>query len=77
MAQVNVDAIIEKLLSVRGSAKPGKPVNLDEKEITGLLKVLRPLLMSQPALLELSAPVKIAGSFYATQATSTANTTTY
>jgi len=32
---LDIDKIIDKLLSVRGS-KPGKPVNLTEAEIRGL-----------------------------------------
>lgn len=55
-----MDAILEKLLSVRG-AKPGKPVNLTENEVRGLAMKARDIFISQPILLELEAPLKICG----------------
>lgn len=42
---IDVDAIIEKLLSVRGS-KPGKPVNLTEQEVRGLCIKSRDIFIS-------------------------------
>jgi serine/threonine-protein phosphatase PP1 catalytic subunit len=62
-SQIDVDKIIEKLLSVKG-AKPGKKVNLTEGEITGLLAAVREVLISQPILLELEAPIKICGDIH-------------
>ena len=59
--QINVGNIIERLVAVRGS-KPGKTVNLSEAEIRGLLIKTRELLLSQPMLLHLGAPVKIVGN---------------
>ena len=56
--ELNIDNIIEKLLEVRGS-RPGKQVNLTEQEISGLCIRAREIFMSQPMLLELSAPIKI------------------
>jgi len=56
----DVDKIIEKLLSVKGS-KPGKQVNLLESEITALVTKAREVFISQPILLELEAPLKICG----------------
>lgn len=56
----DVDAVINKLLEVRGS-KPGKNVQLTEKEINGLIFKSRDIFMSQPCLLELDAPIKICG----------------
>jgi len=61
--QVDVDKILEKLLQVKGS-KPGKKVNLTETEITGLLTTARDILLSQPILLELEAPIKICGDIH-------------
>jgi serine/threonine-protein phosphatase PP1 catalytic subunit len=55
-----VDAIIDKLLSVRGS-KPGKQVTLTEREVTSLCNKSREVFLSQPILLELEAPIKICG----------------
>ncbi len=57
---IDVDLIIEKLLSVRGS-KPGKLVSLTENEIRGLCLKGRDILISQPILLEIEAPLKICG----------------
>lgn len=58
---INVDNIIERLVAVRGG-KPGKTVNLSELEIRGLIVKMRELLLSQPMLLHLGAPVKIVGT---------------
>lgn len=58
---VVVDHVIEKLLEVRG-CKPGKQVNLTEPEIKGLCNKAREILLSQPVLLELEAPIKICGT---------------
>lgn len=60
-AHVDVDGVIEKLLSVRG-ARPGKQVNLSIDEIRGLCVQSRDVFLSQPILLELEAPVKICGA---------------
>ena len=57
---IDVDIIIEKLLSVRGS-KPGKLVTLTENEIRGLCLKGRDIFISQPILLEVEAPLKICG----------------
>jgi serine/threonine-protein phosphatase PP1 catalytic subunit len=57
----DVDAIIAKLLSVRGE-RPGKQVHLLESEILGLCHHAREVLLSQPTLLEIEAPVKICGA---------------
>ncbi|TMW56498.1 hypothetical protein Poli38472_006508 [Pythium oligandrum] len=60
---INVDSIIEQLLSVR-SARPGKMVNLTEAEIRGLCLHGREVLLNQPMLLELEAPIKICGDIH-------------
>ncbi|KUF86761.1 hypothetical protein AM588_10002688 [Phytophthora nicotianae] len=44
---IDVDSIIEKLLSVRG-ARPGKQVNLTETEIRGLCLHAREVFLAQP-----------------------------
>lgn len=56
----DVDNIIEQLLKVRGS-KPGKEVNLPENTIKELISRVQKILMSQPMLLRLEAPIKICG----------------
>jgi len=60
---INVDSIIERLLSVRG-ARPGKQVRLEEREIRWLCHASRAIFESQPALLDLSAPIKICGDIH-------------
>ena len=57
----NVDSIIERLLSVRGT-RPGKQVDLEEREIRGLCLKAREIFISQPVLLELEAPINICGT---------------
>mmetsp|Transcript_48496 Transcript_48496/g.71900 ORF Transcript_48496/g.71900 Transcript_48496/m.71900 type:complete len:400 (-) Transcript_48496:395-1594(-) len=58
-----VDVIIDKLLSVRG-ARPGKQVDLSEAEIKMLCLRSRDVLIGQPMLLELEAPIKICGDVH-------------
>jgi serine/threonine-protein phosphatase PP1 catalytic subunit len=58
---INVDSIIERLLSVRGT-RPGKQVDLEEREIRGLCLKAREIFISQPVLLELEAPINICGT---------------
>ncbi len=62
-ADVDVDHIIEQLLSVRG-ARPGKQVNLTEAEIRWLCIRSRDIFTQQPVLLELEAPIKICGDIH-------------
>jgi serine/threonine-protein phosphatase PP1 catalytic subunit len=58
---IDVDNIIEQLLSVRG-ARPGRQVNLTENEIRWLCIKSREIFNQQPVLLELEAPIKICGT---------------
>lgn len=58
-----VNVIIDKLTSVRG-ARPGKQVDLSEAEIKMLCLRSRDLLMGQPMLLELEAPLKVCGDVH-------------
>jgi serine/threonine-protein phosphatase PP1 catalytic subunit len=55
---MNVDTIIEKLLSVRGN-KPGKQVDLKEEEIKFLIDKSLPLIKDQKMLVELEAPLHV------------------
>ena len=57
---IDVDNIIEQLLTVRGS-RPGRQVNLTEGEIRWLCIKSREIFTVQPVLLELEAPIKICG----------------
>lgn len=56
---VDLDSIIDRLLEVRGS-RPGKQVQLLETEIRYLCTRAREIFISQPILLELEAPIKVA-----------------
>ena len=64
-AAFEVDAIIDRLLEVRGS-KPGRAVQLSEAEIRELCYRSREIFISQPILLELEAPIKICGKCQST-----------
>lgn len=57
----DVDAVIAKLLEVKGS-RPGKQVQLTENEIRTLCIKSREIFINQPILLELAAPIKICGT---------------
>lgn len=59
---IDIDSIIERLLSVL-SQRPGKMVNLENREIKALCVKSREIFISQPVLLELEAPIKICGTF--------------
>jgi len=60
---LNVDDMISDLLKVR-SARPGKEVQLQERQITLLCHACRDIFISQPILLELEAPIKIVGDIH-------------
>jgi Serine-threonine protein phosphatase N-terminal domain len=61
VGDMDVENIIEQLLSVRGS-RPGRQVNLTEAEIRWLCIKSREIFTVQPVLLELEAPIKICGN---------------
>ena len=63
MISIQVDAVLEKLLSVRGE-RPGKQVALEDNEIRMLCIRAREVFMAQPILLELEAPIKICGDVH-------------
>ena len=60
---MNVDTIIEKLLSVRGN-KPGKQVDLKEEEIKFLIDKSIPIMKEQKMLVELEAPLHVCGDIH-------------
>ncbi|ETO14793.1 serine/threonine-protein phosphatase PP1 [Reticulomyxa filosa] len=60
---VDVDNMISKLLEVRGS-RPGKEVELSEKDITKICDMCRRIFLEQPILIELEAPIKIVGDIH-------------
>mmetsp|Transcript_20687 Transcript_20687/g.23748 ORF Transcript_20687/g.23748 Transcript_20687/m.23748 type:complete len:363 (+) Transcript_20687:200-1288(+) len=58
-----IDSIITRLLGLRGSP-PGTLASLAENEIKMLCQHARPVLLQQPMLLELEAPIKICGDVH-------------
>lgn len=58
-----IDSIISRLLGLRGSP-PGTLCSLAENEIKMLCQRIRPVLLHQPMLLELEAPIKICGDVH-------------
>jgi len=67
MEEMDVNNIIDQLLSVRG-ARPGRQVTLTENEIRWLCNKGREVFTSQPVLLELEAPIKVRTCFAFPQA---------
>ncbi|KAJ6518555.1 protein phosphatase type I [Mycena vulgaris] len=57
---IDLDSVIDRLLEVRGN-RPGRLVNLLEHEIQYICNTAREIILSQPILLELEAPIKICG----------------
>ncbi|KAJ7478901.1 protein phosphatase type 1 [Mycena latifolia] len=57
---VDLDSVLDRLLEVRGN-RPGKLVNLLESEIQYICAKAREIILAQPILLELEAPIKICG----------------
>ncbi|XP_076309124.1 uncharacterized protein LOC143224744 isoform X3 [Tachypleus tridentatus] len=60
--ELNVDKVIEQLLSVRNT--PGRQVQLSEYQIRQLCQASRELFLYQPVLVELEAPVNIVGDIH-------------
>ena len=60
---MDVDKLIEKLLSVRGN-KPGKLVELKEEEIKFLVDKSLPIIREQKMLIELEAPLHVCGDIH-------------
>eukprot|EP01120_Amphizonella_sp_Union-15-10_P000964 TRINITY_DN11030_c0_g1_i1.p1 TRINITY_DN11030_c0_g1~~TRINITY_DN11030_c0_g1_i1.p1 ORF type:complete len:305 (+),score=44.52 TRINITY_DN11030_c0_g1_i1:98-1012(+) len=62
---IDVDSIIQRLLSLRNQNKKKKNTQLlDAKEIRGLCNSSRQIFITQPVLLELEAPIKIVGDIH-------------
>lgn len=58
-----VDTIIDTLLSARNK-KPGTPMDITATDAMTLCNLTREILLSQPMLLELGAPIKICGDIH-------------
>jgi serine/threonine-protein phosphatase PP1 catalytic subunit len=61
--EIDVDSIIERLLSVKNK-QPGTTVPLQENEIITLVLAAREVFLEQPSLLELDAPIKVCGDIH-------------
>ncbi|KAF7594796.1 hypothetical protein BBP40_008299 [Aspergillus hancockii] len=64
LKSIDLDDMITRLLDAGYSTKVTKTVCLKNAEITAICTAARELFLSQPALLELSAPVKIVGDVH-------------
>ena len=62
-SNINVDTLIEKLLSVKGN-KPGKLVDLKEEEIKFLIDKSLSIIKEQKMLVELEAPLHVCGDIH-------------
>jgi len=58
-----IDGIITTMLSARNK-KAGTPVDISQSDATALCSKVRDLLLNQPMLLELGAPIKICGDVH-------------
>ena len=63
MADEMCDVIIEKLLAVRDK-KPGTTVQLTNEEVEFIVVESKKVLINQPGLLELEAPIQICGDIH-------------
>lgn len=61
--QIDIDSILERLLSVRGN-KPGKTVDLREEEIKYLIDKSMVIFKEQKMLIELEAPLRVCGDIH-------------
>jgi len=61
--EFDVDSVIERLLEVKG-CRPGKVVGLLEAEIRALCMAAREVMLREPMLVQVPAPVKILGDIH-------------
>jgi len=61
--ELDVDSCIDKCLEAKG-AKPGKLIQIPEGQVKALCTAAREIFLSQEALLELEAPLKICGDVH-------------
>ena len=64
LKSIDLDEMITRLLDAGYSTKITKAVCLKNAEITAICTAVREVFLSQPALVELSAPVKIVGDIH-------------
>jgi len=63
MSSFNIDQIIERLVAVK-QARPGTCVNISDKEATALIAAAEEVVLRQPVLLRLEAPLQIVGDIH-------------
>ena len=63
-AELNLESVIERLQEARASTSRLKTVDLSLAEILKLIAKAREVILSQPPLLELEAPVKVSGDLF-------------
>jgi serine/threonine-protein phosphatase PP1 catalytic subunit len=63
-APIDLEEIINKLLSIKDKKSTFKEINLLESEIRSLCIKAREIILGQPMLLELEAPIKICGDIH-------------
>lgn len=63
MSEFNLDSVIERLMAVK-EARPGTPVAIAEKEAVALIAAAEEVVMQQPVLLRLKAPMQIVGDIH-------------
>ena len=63
-AELNLESVIERLQEARASTSRLKTVDLSMAEILKLIAKAREVILSQPPLLELEAPVKVSGDLF-------------
>jgi len=61
--ELDLDGCIAKCLEAKG-AKPGKLIQISEPQLKALCTTVREIFLSQSALLELEAPIKICGDVH-------------
>jgi serine/threonine-protein phosphatase PP1 catalytic subunit len=64
VSDIDLDDMISRLLDAGYTTKVTKAVCLKNAEITAVCTAVREVLLSQPALIELNAPVKIVGDIH-------------
>jgi len=63
MGDTKIDGIIDKLLAARDK-KPGSNVALSSDEVTHVIEQSTSIILAQPSLLELEAPIQICGDIH-------------
>ncbi|KAJ7091071.1 Metallo-dependent phosphatase-like protein [Mycena epipterygia] len=61
--EIDLDSVIDRFLQVRGN-RPGKNVKFHEYEIQYLYAKAREIMITQPVLLELEAPIQVCGDIH-------------